>query len=53
MWAGRVRRVSPGTAGERESSKGSLDPFPVVAEVLAGVDPSSARPRRPPAAHAD
>lgn len=37
MWAGRVRQVSPGTAGERESRKGSLDPFPVVAKVLAEV----------------
>ena len=37
MWAGRVRQVSPGTAGERESRKGRLDPFPVVADVLTEV----------------
>lgn len=46
-WAGwkdvgvRVGQISPGTAGERESRKGSFDPFLVVAEVLV---PDTFRP---------
>ena len=50
---GRVGQISPGTAGERESQKGSFDPFLVVAEILV---PDTFRPLlceapEPPADH--
>ena len=44
----------PGTAGERESRKGRLDPFPVVADVLTEVfRPQLCETLKAPSAYAD